>query len=325
MRILVTGVTGKVGRHLLPRLLADPRFSEAAVVALCFSRRPEIVHDRLEVVQGSIEHLALVETAMAGVTHVVHLATCKETPSVVMDVAVKGMFWLLETFRQSASAQQFMLIGGDAAVGHFIYPQPGPVTEDTPFTATPGCYGLAKVLEEVMLGQYYVQYGIDGCCLRAPWLMAEDDFRAALSFGPEVFGSPRWCDLVGDTASQLAALGAVPAARDITGAPLRRSILHVEDLVDAILKALDNPAARQQTFNIAMDRPVDYAETAALVHARTGAPVVDIATRFHSVFLDNSKAKAVLGWAPHYDPVRLVDAAWAFERRTGRDAPLYPG
>ena len=34
--------------------------------------------------------------AMAGVTHVVHLATCKETPETVMDVTVKGMFWLLE-------------------------------------------------------------------------------------------------------------------------------------------------------------------------------------------------------------------------------------
>ena len=39
------------------------------------------------------------EAAVAGVSHVVHLATCKETPEVVMDVTVKGLFWLIEAFR----------------------------------------------------------------------------------------------------------------------------------------------------------------------------------------------------------------------------------
>ena len=34
-------------------------------------------------------------------THVVHLATVKETPDLVMDVTVKGMFQLLEVARES--------------------------------------------------------------------------------------------------------------------------------------------------------------------------------------------------------------------------------
>ena len=113
---------------------------------------------------------------MDGVTHVVHLATCKETPEVVMDVTVKGLFWLLEAFRASQTAEQFMLIGGDAAIGHFFYDHDGPVTEPTPHKAYPGCYALSKVLEEVMLQQTIIQYGINGCCLRAPWIMEKDDF-----------------------------------------------------------------------------------------------------------------------------------------------------
>ncbi len=325
MRILVTGATGKVGRHLLPRLLTEPRLSHARIRVLCFSRRLAIDHHRLDVVQGSIEHLEVVEKAMVGVTHVIHLATCKETPSIVMDVAVKGMFWLLEAFRQTATAEQFILIGGDAAVGHFYYPQRGPVTEETPFAATPGCYGLAKVLEEVMLGQYYTQYGINGCCLRAPWLMADDDFRAALTFGPDVFGAPRWRDIVGSTADDLAILGAVPSARDVTGAPLRRNVLQVNDLVEAILCAIDNPATRQQTFNIAMDEPVNYAEAALLASVKTGGPVVTIETPFHSTWLDNCKAKTLMGWYPQYNLERLIDEAWDFERTETRTPPPYPG
>lgn len=34
-------------------------------------------------------------------THVVHLATVKETPDLVMDVTVKGLFQLLEVARES--------------------------------------------------------------------------------------------------------------------------------------------------------------------------------------------------------------------------------
>src|SRR5580698_7567507 len=37
----------------------------------------------------------------ADVTRVVHLATYEEIPEIVMDVTVKGLFWLLEAFRQS--------------------------------------------------------------------------------------------------------------------------------------------------------------------------------------------------------------------------------
>ena len=63
---------------------------------------------------------------MAGVTHVVHLATVKETPGLVMDVTVKGLFLLLEAARESPPFKQFMLIGGDAGMGHFFYDHPTP-------------------------------------------------------------------------------------------------------------------------------------------------------------------------------------------------------
>ena len=161
MLILVTGATGKVGRHFIARLLADERFAAARVRALCHNRVLEET-DRIKVARGSIADRAIVDAAMDGATHVLHLATCKETPEIVMDVTVKGMFWLLEAFRANPAARQFLLVGGDAAVGHFFYRHPGPVTEETPHMAYPGCYALSKVLEEVMLTQYQIQYGING-------------------------------------------------------------------------------------------------------------------------------------------------------------------
>jgi nucleoside-diphosphate-sugar epimerase len=173
-RILVTGATGKVGSHFIGRVLDD--CPDVTIRALCHNRRPE-PRERLEIVTGNISDREAVRAAMRGITHVIHCATCKETADDVIDVTVKGLFWLLEECRLSDSFQQIILIGGDAALGHFFYPHPIPVTEQQKHSAYPGCYALSKVLEEVMLEQYFVQYDLSGCCLRAPWIMEKDDFK----------------------------------------------------------------------------------------------------------------------------------------------------
>ena len=124
MRLLITGATGKVGSNLIRRLRSEPH-PDLVIRALCHNRALAPAPG-LEVVRGTISDRGAVERAMDGVTHVVHLATCKETPELVMDVTIKGLFWLTEAFRASATAKQFILIGGDASVGHFFYDHGGP-------------------------------------------------------------------------------------------------------------------------------------------------------------------------------------------------------
>ncbi|HEX2991348.1 MAG TPA: NAD(P)-dependent oxidoreductase, partial [Anaerolineales bacterium] len=248
--VLVTGATGKVGRVFIEHLLSDPKFDSFIVRALCHNREME-PHDRIQNIHGSIEHRSTVEEAMEGVTHVLHLATVKETPEQIMDVAVKGLFWLLEACRTSPTFRQFIMVGGDAGIGHFVYPHPIPVTETQKHSAYPGCYALSKVLEEVMLEQYYIQYDLNGCCLRAPWIMERDDFKYQLSFGEDVFGGPRWRNLVGvERADEYVRTGTLPVMLDPESQPVKRNFVHVDDLVSALLLAIDHPKARQQLFNI---------------------------------------------------------------------------
>lgn len=325
-RILVTGATGKVGQVFIQRLLADRNFDAFIVRALCHHRELEAT-ERIEIVRGSIAQRETVESALEGVTHVLHLATCKETPEDIMDVAVKGLFWLLESCRTSPTFEQFILIGGDAGVGHFVYPHPIPVTETQKHSAYPGCYALSKVLEETMLEQYYIQYNLNGCCLRAPWIMEKDDFKYQLSFGEDVFGGPRWRDLVGpQQADEYVRRQTIPVMLDPGGQPVKRNFVHVDDLVSAILSALDHPAARQQTFNICMDEPVDYRTLAAYLAKSRGLPSVEIKTPYHATWLDNTKAKFLLGWRPEYDLERMVDSAWGYQRAADDPRVVwYPG
>ena len=326
MKILVTGATGKVGQCFIRRFLGDERIQTAGIRALCHNRTLE-EGDRLECVKGDISDKESVRAAMEGVTHVLHLATCKETPDNVMDVTVKGLFWLLEEARKSNVLEQFILIGGDAAMGHFFYPHPVPVTESQRHSPYPGCYALSKVLEEVMLEQYYIQYDLNGCCLRAPWIMEKDDFRYSMSFGEDVFGGPRWRELVSpEEASQHVTDGAVPIMLDPDGQPVQRNFVHVEDLVSAILQAIGNPRARQELFNICMDEPIHYGRVAEHLQKTRGIPSVEVGTPYHSTWLDNSKARFLLDWRPRYDMERLVDESYDYERADDDPRKIwYPG
>ena len=324
--ILVTGAAGKVGQAFIARLLGDAGFDRFRVRALCHHRLLNAT-DRVEPVRGAIQERADVHRALAGVTHVLHLATSKESPDEVIDVAVKGLFWLLEECRQSPTFEQFVLIGGDAAIGHFHYPHPVPVVETQLPSAYPGCYALSKVLEEAMLQQYFIQYGLNGCCLRAPWIMEKDDLRCHLSFGDDVFGGPRWCDLVGaDTAREYLRRQAVPVLLDAAGVGLQRNFVHVDDLAAAILCAIDQPRARHQLMNVCMDEPIDYVRLGDYLARTRALPTVPLVQRYHSTWLDNAKAKFLLGWRPAYDMERMVESAWSFERAADDPRKIwYPG
>ncbi|UVC10824.1 NAD(P)-dependent oxidoreductase [Rhizobium sp. TH2] len=326
MHILVTGAAGKVGQAFIAATLADPTHAGTRLRALCHNRLlPET--DRLSVVQGSIAERDVCRAALDGITHVVHLATCKEVPETVMDVTVKGLFWLLEEFRLSPHAKRFLLVGGDAAVGHFFHKHPAPITEDAPYMAYPGCYALSKVLEEVMVQQFGIQYDMDWTCVRAPWIMEKDDFKASLSFGDDLFGGPDWKTMVSEAeAGECRSAGAVPLLRDASGHPIDRNFVHVDDLVAAISLALVAPAARQRLYNICMDEPVNYARLADHLAKTRGLPSKDIKSNYVSNWMDNSRAKAELGWRPRYDLEKLIEASWQYQRSPNDERRVwYPG
>lgn len=324
MRLLVTGAAGKLGTNLLPAILHDPSFSGWSVRAFCHNRSVNL--PGVEVVTGSLSDMDSVRQAMRGVTHVLHMASVKESPALAMDVGVKGMFHLLEAFRAEGAPGRFLLIGGDCSVGHIFHPYDRPITEGAPRRAYPGCYALTKVLEEVMLEQSLIQYGLDTCCLRAGWIMEKDDFRHALSFRDQ-FGGPPWQDLMSPEALAQARMNdGVPLLIDRNGRPLKRSFIHVRDLVSAIMLALVMPAARAQLFNVAMNEPVDYGAAASMAEERFGHRQVRIETPYFSNWLSNDKARLHLGWAPKVDLESMLLEAWSYRRPAAEPRVIwYPG
>jgi nucleoside-diphosphate-sugar epimerase len=157
--------------------------------------------------------------------------------------------------------------------------------------------------------------------------MEKDDFKYQLSFGEDVFGGPRWRDLVdAQKVDEYVRTQTIPIMLDPDAVPVKRNFVHVEDLVGAILSAVDHPRARQQLFNISMDEPVDYGEMGKYLNSTRGLPSVEIKTEYHSTWLDNTKAKLLLGWRPNYDMQKMIDAAWNYERAPDDPRTIwYPG
>ena len=110
--------------------------------------------------------------------------------------------------------------------------------------------------------------------------------------GEDVFDGPDWKTLRGPKSPSAAGKREpFPSCATFTGAPLKRNFVHVDDLVDAILAALDNPATKGKLTNIAMDQPVDTAAVAAHLKATQGLGSIDIPSACHSNWLDNTPAK----------------------------------
>ena len=213
-------------------------------------------------------------------------------------------------------------------MGHFFYDHSIPVTEVQKHTAYPGCYALSKVLEEVMLEQYQIQYDFPGTCLRAPWIMEKDDFKFSLSFGKDVFGGPVWRELVDENeAGQHHKKGTIPLMLDSQNVPIKRNFVHVDDLVRAIQCAILNPVpAKGQTFNICMDEPVDYKKVSKYLKETRNLESVLVKTQYCSTWLDNSKAKFLLDWRPKVGLHELIDRAWNYTRKEEDVRKIwYPG
>ncbi len=322
-KILVTGASGKVGRALMPELLA------AGYKVRAMENRTPVETEGVEVVKGSIGDYDFVRSAVDGVDAICHLATSKEDKG-FMDVSVRGSFNLLDAAKELGTVKQFVLAGGDAALGIFYYDNPEPLTEESPLRAYPGYYAFSKVMEEVMCRQYEIQYGLAVTILRYSWIMADDDILAYMTFPPPDFGGPGWKDLAASPEQKRYfedGLDGVGCLRHPGGAPYVRHLVAIGDVIGSMIAALDSPAAAGETFNVATPEAFRYDELSSYISSRLDIPAVDFESDMGRDFrIAVSKVADVLLYTPQWTTERIVDDAIAFRESGGnRPQSVYGG
>jgi len=313
--VLVTGASGKLGGAIARALLG------AGYRVRAVQHRSPVRVEGVEIWPGSVTDAQSMRDAVAGMDAVCQLATTKDDRDTFFDVSVRGTLNLLEACRESAQIRQFLLSGGDAAMGIWYYPQLIPINETMPLRAYPGYYAFTKVMEEVMGQQYAIQYGLPYTCLRSSWVFTGDDILKHLSLtravDPDRPTISSWDEFLTEDHRRLVAQGEdrVPILVNDASVPYRRHIVQLEDVVQAWLLAFDNPAALGQAFHIAAPAAFSYDQAAAYLSGKTGVPTTELKVPgYHSFEIDISRARAVLGYRPKYDIYGIIDAALAHER-----------
>jgi nucleoside-diphosphate-sugar epimerase len=254
MIALVTGSSGFIGSHLVDALLARGATVRVLVRAGAAAGPPDPRVTRFTV--DLLDDRSVRESpAWADVTHVFHLAGVTKRRTLAQfrsgNVVPTANLLAAAVARGGSQTPRFVFVSTQAAGGPASSPD-RPVREDDPPLPIEG-YGQSKLEAEAAARRYEGQLPVTIVRPAAVYGPRDRDFLRAFRL-----------------AARSIAIHAVPRENLF-------SIVHVADLVDALLRAGDRPQAVGRTYCIANDAPVTwrqlYAEIAA---AASRGPKFDV-------------------------------------------------
>jgi UDP-glucose 4-epimerase len=293
VRWLITGGCGFVGCALIRRLTADDANGVRVLDNLVAGAREDLEKATgrcaaIDPITADVRDAPVVSEAARGCDVIVHLAASTgvqpsvEDPQFDCAVNVLGTLNVLEAARHHA-VRQVVFASSGALIGECD----PPIHEDKPARPV-SPYGASKLAGEGYCSAYYHTFGIKTVAL-----------RFGNVYGP---GSAHKESAVARFTKR--ALARLPLEIYGDGGQTR-DFIFVEDLVDAILCAVQAPGVGGEAFQIATERETSVNELVEelLPILREYLPweieVVHLASRKGDVrrnFSDTSKAQRLLGW-----------------------------
>jgi len=263
-RFLITGGAGFIGSHLAERLI-DAGHSVVVLDDLSTGRTQNISHllghARFQFVRDSVESESTVNTLMASVDSVFHLASAVgvqlivDQPVRTIRTTIHGTEVVLEA--ASRFGRPVLITSSSEVYGKGARV---PFSEDDdvvmgPTKHTRWCYAYAKGVDEFIGLAYHKQFALPVTIVRL--------FNTV---------GPRQVGMYGMVLPRF-----VGAA--LTGKPIQvygegtqtRCFCHVQDVVGAIVALMETPASAGQVFNLGSDEEVSIDELALRVIQLTGS------------------------------------------------------
>ncbi|MBI4166247.1 MAG: UDP-glucose 4-epimerase GalE [Acidobacteria bacterium] len=325
MRVLVTGGAGYIGSHTAKALA---RAGHEVVVLDNFSGGHKWAIKWGPCVEGDIADTPLVAQALKtyGIDSLVHFAASIQVGESVRDP--KKYFWnnVVGTLRlldamMEAGVPHVVFSSSAAVYGN---PEKVPIPEDHP-TRPVNPYGETKLMMERALEWYGAAYGMRWIALRY--------FNAAGADPEGELGEDH------EPESHLiplvirAAMGRIPHV-DVFGTdyPTKdgtaiRDYIHIADLADAHLKALEHLArgGESMALNLGAGHGHTVREVIAAVErvANVTAPARNAPRRAGdppALVADPSKAMSILNWKPNLSGLdQIVECAWKWHSKEIED------
>ena len=316
-RVLVTGGAGYIGSVVVDLLLA--RGCRVVVLDDLSTGHREAVADGAEFVQGGIGDGAVVASLLArhpldAIVHLAAFALVEESvanPEKYRANNVAAARVLLDG-AVAAGVRRFVFSSSCAVYGH---PAAVPIVEDMP-KAPVSPYGETKLEFERLLGEYAVRHGLGVVSLRY-FNAAGATERRGEDHDPESHLIPNVLAV---------ALGKRPAV-DVFGTDYPtpdgtavRDYVHVDDLADAHVRALDAPADGATALNLGTGAGHSVRRVVEAARRITGHPIpaVDRPRRAGdppALVAAAQRATAVIGWRPRRSSLdEILASAWRWHQ-----------
>ena len=320
MHFLVTGGAGYIGSHIVRALLQQ---GHTTVILDNFSTGHRWATQGQEVLEVDLKDLNTLRTAVEGrqFNGVFHFAATSlvgesnQEPLEYYQNNVGGTANLLEVALENGWTK--CVFSSTAAI--YGNPITETINEDDP-KAPINVYGQTKLAMEQLLASTCKAKEFSAVCLRYfNAAGASSDASIGESHEPETHLIPNALKAASGTGQALTIFGDDYPTRDGT---CIRDYIHVEDLADAHLKAMDY--LQQHTgfaaFNLGNGQGFSVNEVFAACEAVVGANIPHtIGARREGdaaiLVADASRAREVLNWAPCQAEIgKIVESAWAWER-----------
>ncbi len=320
MAILVTGGAGYIGSHVA-RQLAEAGQDVIVLDNLSKGFRQAVLQGQLIVGDTGDKETVSKLLSDHAIDAVLHFAAFTIVPESVADP-------LKYYANNTCSTRNLLQCCAEAGVKYFIFsstaavygiPADGMAGEDTP-TAPINPYGTSKLMSEWMLRDLAVSSSLRYVVLRYFNVAGSDpQGRIGQSTPKATLLTKVACEAAVGKRASVSIFGTDYATADGTGV---RDYIHVEDLADAHLKALDYLRADggSSTLNCGYGHGYSVREVLAMVEAVSGKSLTiheepRRAGDPPSLIAKAERIRDVLGWSPRYDDLRaIVESAYRWER-----------
>jgi len=294
MKFFVTGAAGFIGSNLVDALLERghqvvgyDNFSTGLEAFICKARQSS----RFHLIEGDLLESGRLTSAMRGCDIVIHLAANADVrfgthhPSKDLEQNAIATFRVLESMRANSIRRIAFSSTGSVYGEATVFPTP----EDVSFPVQTSFYGASKLAGEGLIAAYAEGFGFQGLVFRFVSILGPRYTHGHLfDFYKQLQATP----------SRLRVLG---------NGRQRKSYLHVEDCVSAMLMAIEKVDGKYEVFNLGTDHYCEVNDSIGWIVSELGLEVEREYTGGERgwigdspfIFLDCARIRA-LGWKPRF-------------------------
>ena len=311
MKYLITGGAGFIGSHLTAALLER---GDSVVVLDDLSTgnaknlKEFSANSKLEIISGSILDVALVDSLVANVDHVLHLAAAVGVFNIVnnplksLETNIGGTENVLDACTKYT--KPFFLTSSSEIYGKNT---DVPLNEESDrIVGSPlksrWSYSEAKAIDESLAYFHYTQNNLP---IRI--------VRLFNTVGPRQIGQ------YGMVLPRFVSAAISGEAINVYGdGKQSRSFCHIDDVIEALLLVIDSPKAIGQVYNVGNNVEISIAELAKkVIEVTKSSSIIEFKSYAEAYgpgfedlerrVPDISKIKADLGWTPKRDLTKVIE------------------